>query len=194
MALFKTCQNSFADAHKVFLAKYKWQIFLPGLFVCRLFVVPFCSGAGFGCAALAEVFWPSFCLTDRGTVGMGGSFSLHDSPSASVSAFVILWSNKKNKNTSCLVLKDASSETAVCAMINASVGVINISRQLVLTPRTTSEQVDRKMSGCEYNSNNTNLLMYLVFLAEQDRRIFDYNRSVMLFYPHSSPRRLLEVM
>lgn len=98
------------------------------------------------------------------------------------------------KNTSCLVLKDASSETAVCAMINASVGVINISRQLVLTPRTTSEQVDRKMSGCEYNSNNTNLLMYLVFLAEQDRRIFDYNRSVMLFYPHSSPRRLLEVM
>ncbi len=75
--------------------RQKTKIFLPGLFVC---LVPFCFGVGFGCAAFAVVFWASFSLTDRGTEGMGGSFSLHDRPSASVSAFVILRNNKKHWN------------------------------------------------------------------------------------------------
>lgn len=76
-------------------------IFLPGFFAC---LVPFCSGVGFGCAALAEVFWASFSRTDRGTVGMGGSFSLHDSPSASVSAFVILRNKGEKKSFERLIL------------------------------------------------------------------------------------------
>lgn len=77
------------------------NVFLPGFFVC---LVPFCSGVRFGCAALAEVFWASFSRTDRGTVGMGGSFSLHDSPSASVSAFVILWNKGEKKSFERLIL------------------------------------------------------------------------------------------
>lgn len=37
----------------------------------------------------------SFSRTARGTLGIGGSFSLHNGPSASVSAFVILGNKKR---------------------------------------------------------------------------------------------------
>lgn len=79
--------------------------------------MPFCWGVGLCWVTLPADFWASFSFTDRGTVGMGGSFSLHDGPSVSVSAFVILrnsttvtrmWTEKKLKNKLFVLLPTSS--------------------------------------------------------------------------------------